>query len=596
MRSEGNPLYTEELLAAGLDGRGAPPQSLRDAFLGRIERLSEEAQRATRAVAVGRALDESTLSAVTGRRARTGPDGAARGGRRAGADRRRRRALLLPPRAAARGAVRRPAPRRARRVAPRAGEALEAGELGGEERELDRATMIASHYAAAGDQPAALRASVHAATLAGRAHAYGEVSELLERALELWPRVTEDARPQRSIMSICWRGRRGHTGSPVTGRARRSCSIARSKRWIPSARPQRYAALLGRLSRVQWSLNRGQVAIETAERALAMLAPEEGGRERALLLAWLARMRVLRGRYRDAIGDGEVALTAAIEAGDSLAECEVLNTLGMAQAMLGRVDEGVGQPAAGDRDRATERRCRQHLDRLLEPRRHAHPLRPHAGGARDRAGRRGADAAELHAQPRLDHVDDFRGRFQGRRLGAGSRQPRPAGVARGGDHVDVPSAARGRARARRGRRGRRRAPAWQSVDDARLRVIGAAVDRARSGSLLGELRRRQRDYDAARAAVENALERIELCTDDVMRIARVTAVGARVEADRAQRARDLGEKARAARRARPAAGSTSSGSRPRPQEGGPSSGPSSRRARRSWLAPGGAARASGPRR
>ena len=38
-RSEGNPLYTEELLAAGLDGRGAAPQSLRDAFLLRIERL-----------------------------------------------------------------------------------------------------------------------------------------------------------------------------------------------------------------------------------------------------------------------------------------------------------------------------------------------------------------------------------------------------------------------------------------------------------------------------------------------------------------------------------------------------------------------------
>ena len=34
MRSEGQPVYTEELLAAGVDGRGAPPQSLRDAFPG----------------------------------------------------------------------------------------------------------------------------------------------------------------------------------------------------------------------------------------------------------------------------------------------------------------------------------------------------------------------------------------------------------------------------------------------------------------------------------------------------------------------------------------------------------------------------------
>jgi DNA-binding CsgD family transcriptional regulator len=62
------------------------------------------------------------------------------------------------------------------------------------------------------------------------------------------------------------------------------------------------------------------------------------------------------------------------------------------------------------------------------------------------------------------------------------------------------------------------------------------------GLLLGELCRRRHDYDGARDAVENALGRIELCTDDVMRIARVAAAGSRIEADRAQRARDLSEK------------------------------------------------------
>src|SRR5437588_785351 len=65
-RSEGNALYTEELLAAGLDGRGATPRSLRDAFILRIERMSEDAQRAARAIAVGRALDELTVGELTG--------------------------------------------------------------------------------------------------------------------------------------------------------------------------------------------------------------------------------------------------------------------------------------------------------------------------------------------------------------------------------------------------------------------------------------------------------------------------------------------------------------------------------------------------
>ena len=51
------------------------------------------------------------------------------------------------------------------------------------------------------------------------------------------------------------------------------------------------------------------------------------------------------------------------------------------------------------------------------------------------------------------------------------------------------------------------------------------------------------DLTGARAAVEHALGRLEVCTDDVMRIARVSAVGARVEADIARRARDLRERA-----------------------------------------------------
>src|SRR5205085_11223504 len=65
-RSEGNPLYSEELLAAGLDGRGAAPQSLRDAFMLRIERLPHDAQHAVRAIAVGRRLRENTIAEVTG--------------------------------------------------------------------------------------------------------------------------------------------------------------------------------------------------------------------------------------------------------------------------------------------------------------------------------------------------------------------------------------------------------------------------------------------------------------------------------------------------------------------------------------------------
>ena len=44
-RSGGNPLYCEELLAAGLDGRGAAPDTLRDALMLRVERHARRRRR-----------------------------------------------------------------------------------------------------------------------------------------------------------------------------------------------------------------------------------------------------------------------------------------------------------------------------------------------------------------------------------------------------------------------------------------------------------------------------------------------------------------------------------------------------------------------
>ena len=61
-RSEGNPLFAEELLAAGMDGRGALPPTLRDALMLRIERLSDDAQELLRLLAAGRRLDHQILA------------------------------------------------------------------------------------------------------------------------------------------------------------------------------------------------------------------------------------------------------------------------------------------------------------------------------------------------------------------------------------------------------------------------------------------------------------------------------------------------------------------------------------------------------
>src|SRR5215217_1777677 len=65
-RSEGNPLFTEELLAAGLDGRGGLPTTLRDALMVRVERLSEPAQEVLRLLSVGRVLSHDVLAEASG--------------------------------------------------------------------------------------------------------------------------------------------------------------------------------------------------------------------------------------------------------------------------------------------------------------------------------------------------------------------------------------------------------------------------------------------------------------------------------------------------------------------------------------------------
>ena len=68
-RSEGNALFAEEILAAGLDGRGSLPPTLRDALMLRVERLSPRAQELLRWLACQPAADHALLAAVAAARA-----------------------------------------------------------------------------------------------------------------------------------------------------------------------------------------------------------------------------------------------------------------------------------------------------------------------------------------------------------------------------------------------------------------------------------------------------------------------------------------------------------------------------------------------
>ncbi|HXO07329.1 MAG TPA: AAA family ATPase [Solirubrobacteraceae bacterium] len=539
-RSEGNPLYTEELLAAGLDGRGAAPQSLRDAFIGRIERLSDPAQQAARAVAVGRALSEQTIATVTG-------------GDRDNTQTALREALaeqVLITDQDERFCFRHALLREALYDDLLPGErgewhlalalALEEKDSTGD-RELERATTIASHYAAAGDQPAALRASVHAAQFAGRVHAYGEVSELVERALELWPRVSEDARPTGvdhvDLLAMAARA------YGISGQWPRSEVLFRRAldEVDPDSDPLRYASLLSRLARIQRALNRAPEAIETAERALAMLADQEGARERASLLAWLGRTRWLRGRYRDAIADAEVALAAAIEAGDRSAEGEVLNTLGMAEIMLGELPKGVARL----RQAIEIAREVDDVDGIATAYGNLADLLGLSGRTRE-ALEVAQEGLELTPKRFIRSYDWIEMTVSDVAFRAGDWELSRSSLCQSAARMSGVAFMFRQLRGAELALGEGEDEIAESCLDSVENLIRESTEPqwiALHGVLVSELGRRRGDYGAARAAVENALDRIEVCTDDIKRIARISAAGVRVEADRAQRARDLAERA-----------------------------------------------------
>lgn len=540
-RSEGNPLYIEELLAAGLDGRGGAPDSLRHAFMLRIERLSDEAQRVARVVAVGRRLDDVTIGQVAGlegdRLQAALRDAVSEQVLVAGEDDRftfrhalLREALyedLLP-------GERADAHLELARLLERACEQRD-------DLELERTTAIASHFAAAGEQRDALKATVRAANAAERVQAFGEAADLTERALELWPHV-EDARQILDMdhvalleMAAAAHGQDGH-------HARAEALSREALRELePTADAGRYSMLLGRLARIQWALNRGQEALQTAERALELLPADDRSLERARLLSWLARTRFLRGRFREAIRDGEEALELAMAVGHPTAEAETLNTLGMAMIALGQVDEGVARM-----QRTIEiARETNDLDTMTYAYTNLADMLYLAGRTTDglRVAEEGIEAVPQRLRADHDWMSlslselafesgdwETARRYltptprwlMGRQLMF--HQLRAADQALGEGDVDAA------------------AEALESVEQ----LVAASSEPqwiGLFGALQGELFRRRRELAGARAAVQAALDRIELCTDDVMRIARVTAIGMAVEADVGQRARDLREKA-----------------------------------------------------
>ncbi len=536
-RTEGNPLFTEELLAAGLDGRSALPPTLRDALMVRIERLDGDAQELLRVVAAATRADHDLLVDAAGLDARALRDALREvvaanllivddDGRYAFRHALLREVVaddLLPGEASELHRA------LARALEPRVRDGSGTPQL---------ASALAQHYLAAGDREAALGASVRAAQAGLDVYAFHEAAHMLDRALELWDRVDEPQQlagmDQAALLSLA-----AHARDLDGDVARQEQLLRRALEHVDEqADPERAAKLLGRMHRAQFILNRQDESIATLERGLALLPSDVPSPARATLLGTKAKTTMLRSRFGEAIEAARGAIEAAQAVGDLVTEGRSRNALGTSLMGVGELEEG-----------AAELRKAWALALEYDDPRDVGSAAINLSDQINLHGRtREAIAVAREAMPEVKRIPSSEewmtmaigeyqfdaGEWDASAATIPQRLRRSVGTTVLYRHLRLGELALGRDE-RETARAELDAVHGLIADSIEPQFLGTA------GALIGELRRRDGDLEGAREAVEDALERIEYCSEDAARIARAATVGVKIEADIAQHARDTGD-------------------------------------------------------
>jgi ATP/maltotriose-dependent transcriptional regulator MalT len=537
-RSEGNPLFAEEILAAEREGDGTLPESLRDALILRVEALGETAQEALRWISAAQRIEQDVLQDASGLEPRALRD--------ALRDAIAHHVLVTQPcgHLAFRHALLREVvhedllPGERSSLHRRLATVLEARAAAEPCVSLEHATEIAHHFDAAGDQPAALRTAVRAAQTAERAHAEREAAALYERALELWERVAEPA-ALAGCDHVTLLARAAHAHELEHHRC-----IVLLKRALHEldhdAEPGRAALMLGRLGKARWSQGKGEIALQAWDAALALLPAEPPSAERAHLLAAKAAGLMLWGRHADARAMAQEALAVADAVGARSVRIHALNTMGI--CLRGGEDTARGRAllrealalAREDGDLHQLVRGYANLAEALHQTGETQAARALlADGHRELRELGHSDACLVLAQAEIAYdlgLWDEADALASPELGRGAQgtirvsyEVMRANLAMArGDHAD----ARRRLETASDLVARSYEPQWHAPITA----------------LLAGLERRERNIEAARAAIATGLERLvdSDAMDDGARLARIYCAAAGVEADAAQQARDLG--------------------------------------------------------
>jgi DNA-binding CsgD family transcriptional regulator len=339
-RTEGNPFYVEELVAAGSPA-GMLPDTLAEVVLTRVGRLSESTQSLLhRAAVLGDEVDERLLAAVAGQSADVVTSAL-------------REALfeqLLVVDAAGcrfRHALIREVlyddllPGERERLHVAAAHAVEDPALANRLDEHVRWAMLAHHWHAARESGRAFAASIRAGEEAEKVRALADAAAHYERALQLWDQTPDAAAVaamsraelfERAARSVHWSS---HSSRAIT------LAKAALDALEPDATPETRAVQLIRLGRMYWTQYHGPEAVTAYDRAVALLADRPASWEQAYTLAALGQSLMLRGLARQAESTLNSAISVASSVDDSAVAGHAMCSLGPALAELGRVDEAI---------------------------------------------------------------------------------------------------------------------------------------------------------------------------------------------------------------------------------------------------------------
>jgi DNA-binding NarL/FixJ family response regulator len=334
-RSEGNPFFAEELLAAAGRGGVDLPHVLRDLLLQRVAQLDTKSQDLLRvAAAAGRDLPYPLLRAVA-----DVPEGELRQALRSAVD----HGVLVGDQAAGTFRFRHALLAEAIYLTLLPGEREElharlAAELARSPRRV--AAELAQHWAAAGRMPEALVASVAAAHEAEAVFGLAESLQHLERTLELWDFVPGAAELVGLDLAalLVWTAEVASqlgAGPEAVELVRRAIALG-----VDDA--VRAALLHESLGRFLIGSGSYEAALAAFRTALDLVPAEPVTSERVHVLAAFGHALMLGWRHDESREVCEQALELARQVGARRAEFRALAVLGVDLAYLGRAEEGLG--------------------------------------------------------------------------------------------------------------------------------------------------------------------------------------------------------------------------------------------------------------